>query len=756
MIITKKRYIFIVLPIVILLLGGGTALFFLNRQKTNSGEEKRGVVLKNAIAVPVDAVAIFTFENNSVLDEAFIDSTSIFSHYLNHDNELLKLLVSLDKICKSEPLLKELSSSEALFSVHYSAKNDLSLLYCLDLPGNNTDKEILVKALSSTLTGYKKRVFNSVDIYMSNEIQFAVYKNTLIASTSPIVLESSIRHLISKTSILDNHEFARVLKETISKDNLLFINHQNIGKIFSGSAEWKYWGYSDFLSKFSSWTTLSGTFSPVCHSYQGDFINLKGVGNYSEVFKNYTGGEMKSWKVVPYNTYILLALPLENFALFSDRYREYKELYKKPNSARTEENESWFTSLEPKEIATALLPFEGTQQWVTLIKSGLKEREKEGIVDIFRYKGAMTDLFGKVFSNTDEVAFCRRGEWVIIGGNKIIKEFAAGTFSNFTMEQYFSQTDLYSKISKENSLLSLIVNVSVQPDSIAALFKKPVREPVRKQLNSKNFEAIVYQLDQTETGIGMNLLFYAEQMKQLPEPQRKKEDKTPGWQLDTIIQIDKGPFKLINFNNGETEYLEQLPNFNLRLIDKNKKGIWTVPFQTPIRGFVMQVDYLRNKKLQMLFASGNELYLLDRRGGFVGTYPKKVDSLIMLGPKTYDIKGDGDFAIMLLHTDNTLRLYDRECKHYPAWNDISREETIKEFPELIKVGRNKYWVLRTQLETIIYTINGNPVTKFSGKNSLMPGTEIKITSQSEVMVTTKEEKNVILNLENGKVKRLKK
>ncbi|OFY40408.1 MAG: hypothetical protein A2X18_03640 [Bacteroidetes bacterium GWF2_40_14] len=755
MIITNKRYIFIVLPLVILLLGCGIALLFINRNKENPGEERRGVVLKNAVAVPVDAIAIFSFRNSAVLKKAFVDSISIFSHYLNKNNELLRLLLSLDKICSDHPSLKELSGSEILFSVHYSAKNELSLLYCSDLSNNTIDKELLIKELSSAQTGGAKRIFNGVDIHESKGVQFAVYRNTFIASTSPIVLESSIRHLKSKTSILDNHELARILKETINRDNLLFINHQNIGKIFSGIAEWKYWGYSDFISKFSSWTTLSGKFNNTCQIYQGDFINMKGVGNYSEVFKNCAGGEMKSWKVLPYNTHVLLALPLKDFSIFSGRYREYKELYKKPNSARTEENKNWFISLETKEIATALLPFEGIQKWVTLIRTGVKERDKEGVVETFKHKGAIADLFGKVFSYTKEESYCRSGEWVIIGENKLIKEFAAGTFSDFTMEEYFSQTDLYSKISKENSLLSAIVNVSAQTDSVAALFKKSVKEPVRERLKDKNFEAIVYQLNQSESGIGLNLLFYAEQMKQLPEPERVRENKTPGWELDTIVQIDKGPFKLVNFNNGETEYLEQLSNFNLRLLDKEKKGIWTVPFQTPLRGFVVQVDYLRNKKLQMLFASGNELYLLDRKGRFAGNYPKRVDSLIMLGPKIYDIKGDGDFAIMLLHTDNTLRLYDRDCNHYPAWNNISREETIKKFPELVKVGKNKYWVLRTQLETTIYTINGNPVTKFTGKNSLMPGTEVKITSGSEVIVTTKEGRNLILNLENGKVKRMK-
>jgi hypothetical protein len=112
--------------------------------------------------------------------------------------------------------------------------------------------------------------------------------------------------------------------------------------------------------------------------------------------------------------------------------------------------------------------------------------------------------------------------------------------------------------------------------------------------------------------------------------------------------------------------------------------------------------------------------------------------------------------IMLLHTDNSLSLYDKECKPLQSWTDISVEETIKEFPELLEVGGNLYWVLRTQLKTRIYTINGLEVTSALSKSSLLSTTPIKKISEQEVEVRRSDGVEIRLNLETGEIKKLKK
>ena len=112
--------------------------------------------------------------------------------------------------------------------------------------------------------------------------------------------------------------------------------------------------------------------------------------------------------------------------------------------------------------------------------------------------------------------------------------------------------------------------------------------------------------------------------------------------------------------------------------------------------------------------------------------------------------------IMLLHTDNSLSLYDRECKQLEAWTDINVDETIKDFPELMETGGNRYWILRTQVKTRIYTINGLEITNVLGTQSLLPNTPVKKISDNEVEVRRSDGADIRLNLETGNIKKLKK
>ena len=302
--------------------------------------------------------------------------------------------------------------------------------------------------------------------------------------------------------------------------------------------------------------------------------------------------------------------------------------------------------------------------------------------------------------------------------------------------------------------MTLIVNGSEQPDSLVRFFKKD--DNLKGLTKSSNLMIGAIQLKPDKLGNpAYEIFFYADSLKELPQPGKAVMESPAGWERDTIVKIPAGPFELINFSTGEKEFLEQLPNYWLRLSDKEMKGIWAVPFQVPLRGYVQQVDYYRNGKLQMLFAGGNRVFMLDRSGRFVSPYPISTDSLILLGPKVYNLKKDGDFAIMLLHTDNTLRLYDKNCKPYPIWSDIKLPETIREFPELKDFGGNKYWILRTSLRTMIYSVNGIPVTDIKEKNRIKPDSPVIPLAGSDVLVQTLQGRNISINLETGDIKRYK-
>ena len=165
--------------------------------------------------------------------------------------------------------------------------------------------------------------------------------------------------------------------------------------------------------------------------------------------------------------------------------------------------------------------------------------------------------------------------------------------------------------------------------------------------------------------------------------------------------------------------------------------------------FQQQIDYLKNDKLQMLFASEDKIYLLDRLGRKVGRFPISLGKRILLGPDVYDFSGDRDYTLMVLHEDNTLMQYGLDGKPVPGWNVISLNEKIMSLPERIVVGGRTYWAVRTSYQTLLYDAHGTICADFSKKNKLRKDTEIETVSSHEAGVTMADGRAMILNLSDG-------
>jgi hypothetical protein len=99
--------------------------------------------------------------------------------------------------------------AEALCSLHPSAKNTLSTLFCLS-GADATDPQWWYSFIDSTGIPYKTRSYDGQTIYTffgENEDQnvYAAYvPDILMMSSSLVVLESSLRHLKNGTSLMDD------------------------------------------------------------------------------------------------------------------------------------------------------------------------------------------------------------------------------------------------------------------------------------------------------------------------------------------------------------------------------------------------------------------------------------------------------------------------------------------------------------------------------------------------------------------------
>jgi hypothetical protein len=729
-------------------------VLFSNRDKADRKAEYSYDV---ALAVPTDAPVLFLFKDIAVTSR-ILASENLFGRLTFGHSSIRQLIDKLYSVSGADTL-KGIKNQGVALSLHYSSKDEVSPLLVLKLK----ESELIYIQRSLREGNNAERRFNGITVRKWNNTEYAISGEYFIASPSSIILESSIRHIISNSSILDSQDLSSLISETQLRESMLFVNHSQTGKLFSAFAIRRYLKYSDFVSRFTSWSALEITTDKNRVILRGTFLNSKGPANYSEVFTGGSGLKSEISSVIPHNAFTLLTISVDDISDMIANYKEYSDFYKRPDEEKYSKAVKWFTSLGAKEVGAALVPFGSAYENIIVIKSKkpffgfLKDwlsGEKPSEPLIFPQKGYMEELFGDMFKEGEDSYICFSGEFMIIGREELLKEVFASERDKFTLDDYISQTKAHSLLNRNKSLMSLTINGSEQPDSLIRFFRH--QSELSKLTESLNLMIGAVQLTPDKEGeINYEIFFYGDSLKSLPQPGKVVTDTPAGWERDTVIRVPAGPYELINFSNGEREYLEQLPNYWLRLSDKNMKGIWAVPFQVPVRGYVQQVDYFRNGKLQMLFAGGNRIFLLDRSGRFVSPYPLSVDSLIMLGPRTYDVKDDGDFAIMLLHTDNVLRLYDKNCKPYPAWSDISLPETIREFPELKNFGGNHYWILRTSLRTMIYNINGIPVTDIREKNRLKPDSPVISLKASDVLVQTLQNRSIVINLETGEIKRYK-
>lgn len=729
----------------VLLLGGIIYMFYALFMKDDLAGEGEYVSLSEGInAVPSDAIFVLEAEN---LD-------AVYS--IQDNGSALKRFIE----CIPDYSLK----SEAVLSLHYSNKNTVSPLIVVGIEDEKNISSIIPDILSECRGVIDKR-YDTFIIHKASvpDISFTLYDRFLIASPSIVIVESALRHISSGSSVAD------VIPSGISgvsgSDAVLQINFDNLGKFFSGTVAQQGMRFASFFQNFAYWSVLGvepGESPAVL--LDGRMYPGKGGNKFCEVLLSQRGRVSDIYSVVPHNTSYVMTLPVNSPDAYLSSYSSYlaangrKKDYDFILATTSPVNGKTPVSLAKETGIGGLSVFTvnyGEEKKVLAIKAEKPSalNASADTVSVYPYKGFMASLFGKAFAPDAEEMCFAAGDWVVVGGKdeivSLYRNYTGGAF--FSFEEYLSQTPA-SEETKTLTSLSLIVSVDKYRNAMASLFKEPYSARIKDSFGQKNLELFVLHTKKIGKELGVRAALYAEDMQALPVPGKVAAASVSGVD-ETVVEIPSGPFEVTDFRDGSKNYLEQLPNNNIRLLNSSRRSVWTIPFNSRICGTVRQIDYLKNGKLQMLFGSGNRIYLYDRLGRSVGKFPISLGKDILLGPDVYDFKGDKNYTLLVLHTDNTVAQYGIDGTKVSSWTEIKPGEKIISLPEHIEAGGITYWVVRTSYQTLIYDSAGIPVADFSRKWRLAKDSPVEVVSGNEIAVTTVEGKAATINLKNRTIKR---
>lgn len=102
-------------------------------------------------------------------------------------------------------------------------------------------------------------------------------------------------------------------------------------------------------------------------------------------------------------------------------------------------------------------------------------------------------------------------------------------------------------------------------------------------------------------------------------------------------------WSVINHNTQEKETLRNSGN-KLELMGADGKSLWSIEISGPVLGDVIQIDALKNNKLQMAFTTASGLYIIDRNGKALPGFPffrSLLQPRLFLQPTTIKPKNTG-------------------------------------------------------------------------------------------------------------------
>ncbi|MEX0884454.1 MAG: hypothetical protein WDZ72_13370, partial [Cyclobacteriaceae bacterium] len=143
------------------------------------------------------------------------------------------------------------------------------------------------------------------------------------------------------------------------------------------------------------------------------------------------------------------------------------------------------------------------------------------------------------------------------------------------------------------------------------------------------------------------------------------ESKSIEFEEDLIY----GPAGIQNFNDKSTDFLVQDEEFYAHLISEEGEVVFSFPLPGRINSPIYQIDYYKNGKLQLIFATSDEIYGLDRDGNLLPNYPipfyesKKISYLNLV-----DYDNNLNYRYFLSDTLGDLYIYDQFGELLDGWN----------------------------------------------------------------------------------------
>lgn len=603
-----------------------------------------------------------------------------FKESINSLNLELDTNILLQKIFNNNPLYISIHHEEQDFSPFLSLLLDESqkLFFLQHFFDEDLDK----------------RMYEGIEIYKLNEDwNLAFQEGIVFLSTSILLIEQSVRQLKNGLSLTNNESFNRVKStESSFADMHVYINYKQLANLIDENYNFSEKNKTQ-ISRWANWAELDLKVKKDKFLFNGFTLAKDSSSNYLTALRNQLPININLSKVAPSNTNKIVAIGISDYSVY---YENYKEFLAKHNNLY--EHNKWIQDINKKYKINIENTINAIVKNEIAVVSTYASEKTENYILVNTDKEAQDILMhiGKKIKENQEVENHRDYELMNISLPNLFPSIF-GTLFNIRNNTYFSWVDGYLVFAKTPTSLKTFINNYMSGNVLETnasyklfaqnlfgksnflFYSNPSIGNWKKDLNSdlnsyvsndnwSNVSAFAYQLSANNELFNNNVVLNFEN--------QIKNESQLNWSINLESSMLLKPQILTNHKNNKKEVFTQDTNNSIYLISTSGKIIWQKNIGGKILGDVNQLDFYKNKKLQMVFNTTDSLYLLDRNGNNVENYPVPLKVKAINGHKLLDYDKIKKYRILIANEQKSISNYNKEGNIVTGWKFEEMENNI--------------------------------------------------------------------------------
>lgn len=172
---------------------------------------------------------------------------------------------------------------------------------------------------------------------------------------------------------------------------------------------------------------------------------------------------------------------------------------------------------------------------------------------------------------------------------------------------------------------------------------------------------------------------------------------SPSNRISFLNSLTYGPKVITNYQDNTEDFLVQDDQNILHLINAAGQKVYSKQLSGPIVSDAFEIDYYKNGKLQLLIATAEFIYGIDRLGNPLPNYPLPLKGNKIKNLNLVDYSNSKEYRYFISTTDGDLYLLDKVGVALEGWNPNSLKSNTLGAPAFYRVpGKGDFMVALTE------------------------------------------------------------